>query len=249
MNLNIESGVQLFSRLNSRTTLEGINPIFFPCGGPHPNQVVEITGHPKIDKNDLLMDFLVKCILPSKYCNEWKGSGAVFINTDFQINLFKIIKVIETYLNQQKIKDSRKEIIENALKNLTIYECFSPEELEITFMSLEKFIFANENVSLVVIDNIAAHYWIAKLNSNMLSYFQHSLRTFDKVYNALKSLNILFIFVRNDKQCIKKRSSANIDYRIEIQEGVSEGYQAVITNFEKETTVTVSIKIDIILKY
>nr|XP_023018912.1 uncharacterized protein LOC111507788 [Leptinotarsa decemlineata] len=249
MSSHIESGVQLFSRLNSRPILEGINKFLFPDGGPYPNQVIEITGHPRIDKNDLLMDFLVKCILPSKYSDEFKGSGAIFINTEFQISLFKIIKVIETHLTARNIKDSKKEILENALKNLTIFNCFSLEELEVTFMSLERFIYANENVSLVLIDNIAAHYWIAKASSNMLSYFQHSLKMFDKVYSVLKSLNILLVFVRSDKDCDKKRSSTNVDYRIEIQENTKAGFCAVMHNFEKQTTSSVLFKVDIILKF
>ncbi|CAH1180424.1 unnamed protein product [Phaedon cochleariae] len=244
---SIESGVQLFSRLNQKTFLEGINPHIFP-EGPYPNQIVEITGHPNVCKDDLLIDLLVKCILPTEYCSEWKGSGAVFINTEFQINLFKIIKVIETHLNYKNVKEGRKGIIEDSLKNLTIYNCYGPEELEITILSLQKFIYSNENVNLVLIDNITAHYWIARQSSKMLSYYQHSMKMLEKLYNVIKDLNTLLVYVRNDKESSRKNASMKIDYRIEVIE-YEDKFKAVVTNFGNESTGTIEFKVDIIVLF
>ncbi|KAJ8952683.1 hypothetical protein NQ318_020998 [Aromia moschata] len=61
---NIESGVQFFSRVGRKTSLQGINPRLFPEGGPYPNQIIEITSDATIDKTNLLIDFIVRTILP-----------------------------------------------------------------------------------------------------------------------------------------------------------------------------------------
>ncbi|KAJ8934375.1 hypothetical protein NQ314_013416 [Rhamnusium bicolor] len=243
----IESGVQLFSRVTHKTFLAGINPNFFPEGGPLPNQVVEITGNPQTDKNDLLIDFIVKCILPNKYNNEWKGSAAILINTEFQINLFKIIKVIETLIRNNGITDSRKDIIENSLKHLTIFNCYSSEELEMTFYNLDKLIHGNENINLVVLDNIAAQFWITKFDNNMLSYYHHSIKNFEILYNAIKNLQVLLIFVRHKKISDNKKFSQKIDFRIEIEK--DDDFKAFVTNYENQATTCVSFKLNTVLEF
>lgn len=245
----IESGVQLFSRVNRKTFLEDINPALFPDGGPHPNQVIEITGNPQIDKNDLLIDFIVKSILPSKYNKEWKGSAAILINTEFQINLLKIIKVIETLIIKCNVTDSKKVIIENALKNLIIFNCYTLEELQVTFYYLEKIIQCNEHVNLVVIDNIAAHFWISTMNSpDTKSYYHHSSKMFEILHNVIKSLQVLLIFVRHERTAKRKKFNNKIDFRIDVEK-VDHSYRAVVTNYEKQTTVNAPFQIKTILEF
>lgn len=245
----IESGVQLFSRVNRKTFLEDINPALFPQGSPYPNQVIEITGKPQIDKNDLLIDFIVKCILPSKYNKEWKGSAAILINTEFQINLLKIIKIIETFITRNNVTDSKKVIIENALKNLIIFNCYTLEELEMTFYYLEKIIQCNENINLVAIDNIAAHFWISASNSpDVPSYYHHSTKMFEILYNVLKNLQVLLLFVRHERTGNRKKFNNKIDFRIEVEK-VDVSYRAIVTNYEKQTTLHVPFQIKTVLEF
>ncbi|XP_018571440.1 DNA repair protein XRCC2 homolog [Anoplophora glabripennis] len=245
----IESGVQLFSRVNRKSFLEDINSDLFPEGGPCPNQVIEITGDPKIDKNDLLIDFIVKCILPKKYNKEWKDSAAVLIITEFQISILKIIKVIETLLNKYNVTDSKKVVIQNALKNLIIFNCYSLEELEVTFYYVEKIIQCNENVNLVVIDNIAAHFWISSYNlSDTPTYYHHSLKMFEILYNVIKSLQVLLIFVRHERTTNRKKFNHRVDFRIEI-ERENQSYKAVVTNYDKHTVIQVPFHLKTILEF
>lgn len=244
----IESGVQLFSRVSRKSFLENINPVLFPEGGPYPNQVIEVTGDPNIDKNDLLIDFIVKCILPNKYNKEWKGSSAVLINTEFQISILKIIKVIETLIMKYNVTDSKKVVIQNALKNLIIFNCYNLNELQVTFYYVEKIIQCNENINLVVIDNIAAHYWISSYNlCNTPSYYQHSLKMFEILYNVIKSLQVLLIFVRHERTN-KKKFNQKVDFRIEVQR-VDHSYKAVVTNYDKQTVLEVAFQIKTILEF
>ncbi|XP_056641732.1 uncharacterized protein LOC130448390 [Diorhabda sublineata] len=218
-------------------------------GGPLPNQIIEITGGPKVEKTDLLIDFIVKCILPNKR-PEWKSSGAVLILCEHQINMFKIIKVIETHLKKNNVADPTKDILKTCLKNLSIFNCYSAEELDLTIMSLERFILAKDDISLIVIDNITSYYWLAKLNCNMLSYYQHAMKIFQKVYSAIRNLNVLLIYGRSDKiNNGNKKGFQNIDYRIDIQDGENECLKACLMDFEKEKMINVNLRKDIILEF
>ncbi|XP_072384474.1 DNA repair protein XRCC2 [Diabrotica undecimpunctata] len=248
-NSHIESGIQLFKRLNRKTFLEGINPHFFPDGGPFPNQVIEITGE-QGDKNDLLIDFIVKCILPNKYNPEWKSSGAVLVLTEHQINILKIIKVIEAHLKTNNILDSSKGILEMSLKNLTIFNCYSAEDLDITIINLERLILAKDNINLVVFDNIASYYWIAKQDNNTLSYYQHSSNIFPKIFNVIKTLNVLLIFTRSKKMSfVSKKSFQNVDYQIYIEDREDDCKHAEVTDFAGQRSVSVKYKANIIVEF
>lgn len=250
-NNQVESGIQLFSRVNRINSLEGMNPNYFPEGGPFPNQIIEITGKQKLDKNDLLLDFIIKCILPNNCKSEWKSSGAILIICEHQINLFKIIKIIETHLNNNGIVDPKKEILENALKNLTIFNCYSLEDLELAIMNLERLIIVKENINLVAIDNITAYYWIAKSENNNLSYYQHVQQMFQKIFNVIKSLNVLFLYIRKQSNTASNKGFPNLDYRIDVEEDENqEGcFKSVITNFVKQSSITVCYKVNFVLEY
>ncbi|CAG9860615.1 unnamed protein product [Phyllotreta striolata] len=185
----VESGIQLFTRVNRKNDLNGINSHYFPNGGPLPNESIEVMGDLKLDKTDLLLDFIVKCILPSDLNSQWKSSGAVLVICEHQLNIFKIIKVIEAHLKRNDVLDPKKEILESALKNLTIFNCYSPEDLDLAIMNLQRLILVKDNINLVVIDNISAYYWIAKQKSN-ISYYHHAQQIFQKIISALASLNV-----------------------------------------------------------
>ncbi|KAJ8965803.1 hypothetical protein NQ317_019951 [Molorchus minor] len=248
MENKIESGVQLFSRVTRKTCLEGINPHLLPEGKPCPNQIIEIIGDDsQVDKTNLLIDFIVRCILPVDCNREWKGSTAILVNTEFQINLFKIIKVIENLLQKNQISKPKKHIIKSALKNLIIFNCFNLEELEVTFHKIEKTIHHNENVSLVLIDNIATQFWISKFTDNRLSYYQHSLRIFGLIHDIIKSLQVVLIFARNEN-ANNKRFSKEVDFRIEIVNGRND-FNAVVTNYENQSKICVPIKLEPFLEF
>lgn len=242
---SIESGAQLFSRLNPKNYIDGINPKLFPDGGPHLNQIIEITGPPDVDLNNLLIDLIIRNILPNKYNPEWKSSGVVLINTEFQINIHKLIKVMEIHISKHGIKESKMEIIETALKNLTIFNCFSLEDVKMSIYGLERCVQKNDLINLIVIDNIISNYWISKMNNNMLSYYQHCSNLIEKIYNAVKDLNVTLIFGKPETS--SQKSFSKVDYKIDVQESIK-GFIASITN-EKQETYCVNFTLDKILIY
>nr|CAI5853911.1 unnamed protein product [Callosobruchus analis] len=237
----IESGPQLFRRLNSSSyTIDGINPALFPNGGPYPNKVIEITGESNIDKTDLLVDFIVKSILPSKFKKEWKSSGVILVNTEFQINIFKIIKAMEVHLLENNVKESKRLLIEEALKLLIIINCYSLEDTELAFYSLERLLFNNGNISLIVVDNIAANYWVAKLNKNTLSYFQHTLKMFDLIFNIIKNLNATLVFVRHENK--DKKLLRNIDHQIKVECISEDKFNFQVTNCDDNSSFNIVVR-------
>ncbi|CAH1970880.1 unnamed protein product [Acanthoscelides obtectus] len=240
----IESGPQLFRRLSSSSNfINGINPALFPNGGPLPNKVIEITGESHVEKTDLVIDFIVRSILPSRLNKEWRSSGVILINTEFQINIFKIIKVIEAHLLENKVKESKMHLIEEALKSLIIINCYSLEDTELAFYNIEKLLFNIDKINLVIVDNIAANYWIAKLNNNMLSYFQHSLKMFEIIFNVIRQLNATLLFVRHENKDVKKVLK-NVDYQIKIEYSSENKFNYVITNHEDDSFFNIAVKIE-----
>ncbi|VEN55304.1 unnamed protein product [Callosobruchus maculatus] len=240
----IESGPQLFRRLNSSShSIDGINPALFPNGGPYPNKVIEITGELNVEKTDLLVDFIVKSILPTKFSKEWKSSGVILVNTEFQINIFRIIKVIEAHLLENNVKESKRHLIEEALKSLIIINCYSLEDTELAFYSLEKLLFNNGNINLIIVDNIAANYWIAKLNKNTLSYFQHALKMFDLIFNIIKHLNATLVFVRHENKDSKKLLR-NIDHQIKVECISEDKFNFQMTNFDDNSSFNVLARME-----
>ncbi|KAF7270442.1 hypothetical protein GWI33_016592 [Rhynchophorus ferrugineus] len=116
----VESGIQLFSRTKQKIgNISGINPSFFPNGGPLGGQIIEINVTPEVNYTDIVIDFIVKAILPTKYCDEFRQVDVILFNTDFQISLLKITKIIEKKLESLNLGNETKVIIEEALKRLT----------------------------------------------------------------------------------------------------------------------------------
>ncbi|CAH0553532.1 unnamed protein product [Brassicogethes aeneus] len=245
MNSKIESGVHLFSRIKQKMYLEGINPLLFPEDSLQQNSVIEITGSDANEKYKLLMDFMIRCILPPSYNKEFRDCGVIFINVDHQIQLMDLIKIMNMHLKKLNIK-SKSQIIENALKNLTIVNCFNLEEFQLAIQNIERIVNSNENQSLVLIDNISPYYWSQRFFVNNLSLYSWSLKNFEMLYDVVKSLNIAVIFIRNETTENKKQLCKFVDLRIIVQrEG--EYCKALVLNYVKQSEICVSYKSENIL--
>lgn len=192
-NQRIESGVHLFARIAQRPNLDRLNEVIFPDGGPYPGQLVEITGEASTGKTLLATDFIARCILPISY--NGKHSGAVIINTDHNFDLFKLISVMEYHLKTAGKNAFCKSIIEGCLNNLIVLNCYSSEQLGATFLNLETIVLQNNNVSLLVVDSIAAYYWLERSNSN-LSFNSYFSQIINKLHAIAKQFNISVIYTK-----------------------------------------------------
>lgn len=238
---NIESGVQLITRLNSKNEkLTNLNEKLFG-DDDLTNTNVEIVSDYSIDKSKLLIDFIVRSILPTHLNKNWKNCGLMLINTNFQIGVFQIVKTIDQHLKDLNVQN-RKAVIEESLKNLTILNCFNWTEFEITIYSLEEKINKRPNICMLVLDDITAFYWIKKQEQDMLSTFMHSQKVFSLILSIIQSLNIFFVFGRTENNQLNqdKRLSQNIDFQINVSKKDETSFEAKVRSYKSDQINIVS---------
>lgn len=240
-NRSIESGVQLFSRMNREhlQILNGIHPKLFPDGGPFGNQVIEVLFNEDVDYTDFFIEFIVRAVLPGRLSEEFKECQVILLHTDFQINLIKMIKVLEKKLVECKVRKSEKQsLVQEALKKLVILNCYTSEQLEITFHNLERIINNCENPGLVILDNCLSQYWTNKFNNFMLSFDEHCIKIVDQLYEKIKDLNVVLMYGRACTSDNLKRAT-QVGYSIHIVKNAQKNIVANVTNFEKNCSFTV----------
>ncbi|XP_060524271.1 uncharacterized protein LOC132700766 [Cylas formicarius] len=249
----IESGVQLFLRVNSQNSnkISGICPELFPNGGPYPNEVVKLIVGKDVDPSDILVDLIVRCILPTKYGTDCKGVEVILINTEFQIKLFKIIKFIEETIKCSQRAEQTKNVIENAFKRLYMLNCYTLDQLELSFHKLEKIINNSENVGLVVLENAMTFYWTSKFTKSKLSYDKYFCNIVEKLFDKIKDLNVVLLCVcRIDEVTeLDKKSSTIISTRI-LVEKKSDIFWGSVKQFDNnDTAILGPFKVNCGLKF
>ncbi|XP_067011496.2 DNA repair protein XRCC2 [Anabrus simplex] len=203
-----ESGLQLLARLHLRPDLKGLDAVLFE-NGPNPNDIIEISGDPSSGKTLMIMQFLVKCLLPSQWLDYSIGglnAGAVMINTDHHFNLLKLVNLMEAWLVKSAVVPVTsaskltnlviEEIIKDSLKRLTILSCHDSTQLFVTFYSLESILSTNTNISLILLDSISAYYWQDTMVGGlqkMDSYLNRILKTSCKCIGEYK---VVFIYTK-----------------------------------------------------
>lgn len=224
----IESGLQMFSRITHRPDLDGLNPTIFPQG-PHPGQIIEITGDEATGKTLLVTDLLARCLLPKTYQEvqlPGRKSGALFINTNHHFDMFKLAEIMQYYIktncNRTLNSNTVQEIIKESLKSLTVINCYTNEQFQATLLNLESLILENTNISLLIVDTLVAFYWIQRIHSNV-SYNSY----YTSIVNSLKVLaskfNITVFYTKPN--IIKDAPKKHVDIKIylkKIEEGVFE---------------------------
>jgi hypothetical protein len=242
----VESGVQLFLRLNnSSQTLKDINPRLLGPGTPVSNQIIEVTGD---FSNELLLDFIIRCTLPQELNAQWKGSGVVFVNTNHHLNILKITNVLDAHLKNLNVK-CRKPVIESALSHITILNCYNDEQLEMTFRNLEKIIQDRDDVSLLVVDDITSQFWLAKQKNVMLSLEQYSKLKFQLLQNIVKDLNVVLIFSRYQLRDLKKTVDLHVDYKIIGETLDADTNQFTVIDYVRKSSNIVPFKLEMFITF
>ncbi|XP_074654586.1 DNA repair protein XRCC2-like [Tubulanus polymorphus] len=172
----MESGIQFFSRLGTRSTLKGLHVDLFGESGPEAGCVYELTGDAGTAKTLTLLHLITRAILPE----QWNGVPLyglgvelVFIDTDYQFSILKLATLIETFVNERVSSsgDGRKfseeeteNFVKNALKNIHILRCANSSQLLITLLSIESFISSRPEIAGIFVDSIGAFYWLDRSN-------------------------------------------------------------------------------------
>lgn len=232
----IESGLQLFSRIAQRPPLEGINTFIFPHG-PYPSQVIEITGEEGTGKTLLITDLLARCILPASHQGiqlPGKQCGALIINTNHHFHPFKLAELLQHYvrINCKTLTLSCIEgIVQESLKNLTVINCHTNTQLQATLLNLESVLLRETNISLLIVDTIAAFYWTERIHHN-LSYSAY----YTSVVSLLKKLTSEFgITVLYTKPVAAKDSGKKCtDIKILLKRRGADTFEMEITDYSDQ---------------
>lgn len=225
VSIKSESGIDLLQRLAQRPKLLGLQPELFGQDGPQHGDVIEINERNACVKNTLLTQWILKCILPSK----WKSTdiqglnvGVVFLSTDHHFSSLNLVAMMERHLRRILRRNKAvepgmasaaiKEIVKDSLKRLFIYESFNKTELLFNFCSVKTFILTHHQASVVVIDSLSAYYWEDRLASvNLQSFDKYCQGLLQCLTEKLLQTNICIIytvqqFLRDSHQNNEKAS-------------------------------------------
>lgn len=242
----------MFSRVTRRPDLEGLNLTIFPQG-PYPGQIIEITGDEATGKTLLATDLLARCLLPKTYKETrlpGKDCGALFINTNHHFDVFKLAEVLQHYIRSscRSLKsDAIQGIIKESLKNLTVINCYTNEQFQATLLNLESIVLQETNISLLIVDTVAAFYWIQRIHSSV-SYSAH----YSLIINSLKNLASKFgitVFYTKPNVAVKETTKKHTDFKIQLKKSEGDGFEMEIVNYLDGNNMCIRYNIEKTFKF
>uniref|UniRef100_A0A8C5WDZ8 X-ray repair cross complementing 2 n=1 Tax=Leptobrachium leishanense TaxID=445787 RepID=A0A8C5WDZ8_9ANUR len=153
-----ESGTQLLTRLEGRTSLKDLEPLLF-AGDGHPahGDIIEFHGPEGTGKTEMFLHLISRCILP-------KSDGGlqvevVFIDTDYHFDILRLVTILE-----HRLSENSEASIKRCLARLFMVYCNDTVQLLLTLYSLENMFCAHPSLCLLVIDGLSSFYWIDRNN-------------------------------------------------------------------------------------
>ena len=156
----------------SSVPVTDIAALMFPLTGPPSKDVCELYGEEGSGKTQYLLHLIALYILPG----EWNGivlggkdTGVIFMDNDYHFNVLRLTVIMEqritSAVGEDTVSDEQLDtFIKQCLKNLYLVRCSSSAQMIITLYSLEPILKNKSNVSVLMIDSIAAFYWIDRSN-------------------------------------------------------------------------------------
>lgn len=171
----VETGVQILHRISSRlsSNVTCLDPNLFPDGGPSKGELVEIVGESNCGKSCLILELIAKIILPEDCGGH--GIGAVFVNCDNNINMARLLNVMEKQItncskpaNRTIDKQEIRRIRQESFRRLTIIKCCTMDEFEFSLLTLSDIFVKNPLNVYLLIDSIVAFYWNKCTEKNLI---------------------------------------------------------------------------------
>ncbi|XP_015586606.1 uncharacterized protein LOC107263645 [Cephus cinctus] len=252
----IESGLQLLTRLSNRPSLKGLCNVLFP-DGLLSKETVEITGNVSSGKTFLMTQLLAQCILPLEYSkvNIGLGIGVIFINTDHHFMVTKLVDLMCNYIksafqsNNQKLPSNEEMdvIINSSLKCLNIINCYNNSQFLLTLKTLETTLLENYNIALVAIDSISAFYWENRDEGGVWAMDLYITNLLELLHKSVTQFNIAVIYTRPSNFVSKvqdpsekglKLTMKNINYKINVhRDEKSENHLCTIRTATNKTDI------------
>lgn len=242
----IESGLQMISRVTRRPDLEGLHATIFPSG-PYPSQIVEITGEEGAGKTLLITDLLARCVLPKSFGDAQlpgRNCGALIINSSHHFDLFKMAEILQYYIKENcrtLNSSSSQDIIKKSLKNLTVINCYTNEQLQASLLNLESLILQEANISLLILDSISAFYWMERIHSN-LSYNAYYTSIINTLKNLTSKFGITVFYTKPDT--VRDSTKKFADTKIHLKKVDGKIFKMEITNYSEEYSTSIEYTIE-----
>ncbi|XP_032234876.1 DNA repair protein XRCC2 [Nematostella vectensis] len=217
-----ENAAQLFSRLGSKQSLDGLDKKLFVDipDGIKAGDVVEFYGKEGCGKTEMLLHLAANCIMPRSWHELYlggKGVSVIFIDTDYHFQILRLIAIMEyrvktaferheerhkeqTNEKDVKMKDIGKTaesetLIKQCLTRLFIVRCNSSVELLATLLSMEQLIICKPEICVMMIDSLSAFYWVDRSSGGeSLQDQQENIRKTTSVLSRFSRENHLVIF-------------------------------------------------------
>lgn len=229
MRSQIESGLELIARVNTKPSLCEIENTLFP-GGLRNTDVIEIGGERSTGKTLLLSQMLAKCILPDHYrtiqiqgCN----ASAILINTDHHFQTSKLVELMNDMIDaahktsaaslRMDMMLDKTSIIQKSLHNLHIIDCYNSEQFSLTLRTLDDVFVNNTKIAILVIDSITAYFW-EDCDGNMTNHDHYVKELLQLIKTHTTLFNVITIYTTfSEKTCNKEKQILyNVDYKLQL---------------------------------
>lgn len=233
---NTESGISLFTRLTSkkRPSIVNLSLEILPDDGPKPGEMIEISGESGTGKTMHTMELIAQTIIPTEYGG--KGATAIVIDTNSNFHVPDLMpKIIEKHIFYHRSQDcpstdtevlqqvamhDMETIVDETMKKLQLFKCYSGKEYELALLYCKNFLTTNTNVSLIVIDSISTFYW-SDLNDHdphirMETYLRRKVQELRHMANEFK---LVVIYTRPTEfgNFTPSAKDGLIDYKIHLK--------------------------------
>ncbi|KAK9798525.1 hypothetical protein WJX73_007742 [Symbiochloris irregularis] len=149
--------------LLSRTVSEPIQTGTWFLGALRIAQVLELTGQSGSAKTEVLIQIAVNCVLPEEA--EGRAEHVVLLDLDAKFDALRLIQTLSARIQGAEKDLDRDAELRAALRRFHLVQCRSSFELLAALETLPALIErlqGDGTLQLVLLDNMAAHYWVDK---------------------------------------------------------------------------------------
>lgn len=229
----IETGIDLFERLNNRSNVLNLLPQLFKDPQQFNSKMIQIQGTSEAGKKIFIFNIILQLILPVSYKNialNGKNMTVLLINCNNNLGLIEFTKYMEQTIGKFITEvDEIKHFVELCLSKIIIINSFSPHHFKLVMNNLGNVVGKNINTVAVVIDSLSSFYWIEKEVGSTREYNQQKV---EFIKQHVKGLDIIAFYkldsVFYDTDLIYETDFSYTDVIINVSENTNDTYQLLL---------------------